>query len=65
MIELRWLEYESSVNPDTGEHFYMPSNYRKLQYRFRQPTIGEGPRDYPLQWPWSEWQDVPIVPASN
>lgn len=32
-MEYRWVEYRSYQNPDTGEHFAMPSTYKKLQFR--------------------------------
>ena len=74
MIELRWLEYESHSNPETGEHFSTPSTYRKLQSRTQVLQIGNGYtskdgviHEYqrPQGYVWSEWQDVPTVPTDS
>lgn len=71
MIELRWLEYESYTNPESGEYFSTPSSYRKLQFRTQVMQMGYGytsggaggmPQQYerPMGMIWTEWQDVPV-----
>lgn len=57
MIEMRWLEYESTKHPETGETFKYPSIYRKLQYRVQAMETDSD--DYrSLQW--QDWKDVPV-----
>lgn len=54
MIEMRWLEYETNIDPDTRESFVYPSKYKKLQCRRQMLDINTG-------YYWEEWKDVPTV----
>lgn len=46
--QLRWLEYQSNVDPRTGEGFAMPGTYTKLQQAWHSQGV-------------IEWRDVPTV----
>lgn len=54
MIEMRWLEFESTISPETGESFHYTSKYKKLQYRY---VIGKNFDPNPILI-WTAWTDV-------
>lgn len=57
-MQIRWLEYESRVNPETGEMFVYPSKYRKLQYCVLEPW--DDPEMAPHGGGRYVWYDVPV-----
>lgn len=59
-MKLRWLLYKSCTNPETGEHFSMPSTYRKLQMQVMVVSGSEADGDL-VQY--LDWVDVPEVAA--
>jgi hypothetical protein len=58
---IRWLEYESRINPETGEGFVYPSSYRKLQYGVYETRQVLSETGQALTLNELKWHDVPVV----